>query len=236
MATKLAIASGIKPKIFYCEVKEEHPDNIRFLRDCENWFGVDIEIIGKDEYSRSADVVFRNTKFLVGPSGARCTAELKKSLRWKYGKPDDILIMGYTLDEAKRIERLLDAEPILRILPILIEKKLTKRDCLNMVERAGIKLPKMYELGYRNNNCIGCVKGQAGYWNKIRIDFPERFKEMAKIERELNRKICKIEWRTNGSRHLRRVFLDELPDDVGSYKSEPESECGIFCQAAEAEI
>lgn len=94
----------------------------------------------------------------------------------------------------------------------------------------------MYELGYRNNNCIGCVKGQAGYWNKIRIDFPERFNEMAKIERELNRKICKIEWRSNGSRHLRRVFLDELPHDVGVYKSAPESECGIFCQAAEAEI
>lgn len=31
----------------------------------------------------------------------------------------------------------------------------------------------MYDLGYANNNCIGCVKGGIGYWNKIRIDFPE---------------------------------------------------------------
>ena len=40
----------------------------------------------------------------------------------------------------------------------------------------------MYKLGYNNNNCIGCVKGGQAYWNKIRIDFPETFNKMAKLE------------------------------------------------------
>jgi hypothetical protein len=235
VATKLAISEGLNPKIYYCEVEEEHPDNQRFLQDCERWFGVDIEILGNDKYSRSTDEVFQKTKFLVGPTGARCTAELKKTLRWKYGKPDDTIIMGYTFGEETRVNRLLKSEPLLDMLPILISRKLTKSDCLNIIKRAGIKLPRMYELGYRNNNCIGCVKGQAGYWNKIRIDFPERFKEMSKIERQLNRTVCKIEWRENGKRHLKRVFLDELPADAGKYNSEPELECGIFCQQAELE-
>lgn len=236
VATKLAIASGVTPKIYYCEVEQEHSDNQRFLQECERWFGVDIEIIGNDDFSRSTDEVFRKTKFLVGPTGARCTSELKKSLRWQHSRPSDIHIMGYTIEEERRANRLLQSEPLLQTLPILIDRKLTKNDCLSITKRAGIRLPKMYELGYRNNNCIGCVKGQAGYWNKIRIDFPERFREMAQIERQLDRKICKIEWRENGSRHLKRVFLDELPPDAGKYGSEPDLECGIFCQQAEADI
>ncbi len=54
-----------------------------------------------------------------------------------------------------------------------------------MIERAGIELPAMYKLGYRNNNCIGCPKGGMGYWNKIRVDFPEVFERMAALQREL---------------------------------------------------
>ena len=49
-----------------------------------------------------------------------------------------------------------------------------------MVHRAGVKLPAMYGLGYEHNNCIGCVKGGMGYWNKIRKDFPDAFEKMAK--------------------------------------------------------
>ena len=106
-----------------------------------------------------------------------------------------------------------------------------------MVARAGIDLPAMYKLGYRNNNCIGCVKGQAGYWNKIRIDFPDRFAEMAAIERELGRAICKREWRdSDGTRHLERIPLDRLPPDLGRYDGEPDISCGIICQSASTEI
>ena len=43
----------------------------------------------------------------------------------------------------------------------------------SLIERAGLRLPEMYRLGYANANCVGCVKGGAGYWNKIRRDFPE---------------------------------------------------------------
>jgi hypothetical protein len=94
----------------------------------------------------------------------------------------------------------------------------------------------MYQLGYKNNNCIGCVKGQAGYWNKIRQDFPDRFQQMAQIERKLGRKICKLEWRKDGKRFLKRIYLDELPPNAGSYQSEQDLDCGIHCMEAEASI
>ena len=85
----------------------------------------------------------------------------------------------------------------------------------------------MYRMGYRNNNCIGCVKGGAGYWNKIRKDFPQVFARMAMVERSLGRTII----RKNGE----QVYLDELPIDMGTHQDEPDIECSIFCQMAKQE-
>lgn len=233
VATKLA-----RPDVIaYCEVKEEHPDNMRFLRDCEKWFGKKVTILGNDKYNRSAREVWRQTRFLVGPTGARCTTELKKKVRQDFQEPGDTIVMGYAADEVERVERFRKQNAEGHTLwPILVERGLTRDDCLAMVERTGLKLPAMYGLGYKNNNCIGCVKGQAGYWNKIRNDFPEEFEETAAIERDLGRSICKQEWTENGERQLRRIPLDELPADLGDYPTEGSIECSLFCQMAEQDI
>ena len=55
VATKLVLTQ-FKDKeivIAYTEVIEEHPDNKRFLVDCEEWFGQKILILGNDRYERS---------------------------------------------------------------------------------------------------------------------------------------------------------------------------------------
>ena len=71
--------------------------------------------------------------------------------------------------------------------------------------------------GYHNNNCVGCVKGGAGYWNKIRVDFPEAFERMARLELEIGAHIIK-------GKH----YLDELPQDAGRWEDE-DIECGVLC-------
>lgn len=240
VATKLALSNRSHADelvIYNFEIKEEHPDNKRFLADCEEWFGQKIITVGNDKFERSAHKVFRDTRFLVGPAGARCTAELKKVMRWMVGEPDDHIVMGYTREEQHRADRLRGSEPLLNMWNILIERDLSREDVMAVFERTGIDFPAMYKLGYKNNNCIGCVKGGAGYWNKIKIDFPERFAEMAAIERELGRQICKREWTDkNGDRQLERIYLDELPPDLGDYPKEQEFQCGIFCQMAEQDF
>lgn len=242
VATKLALTARSLPDgcddvvIYNFEVKEEHPDNKRFLRECESWFGREIITVGNDEFNRSADEVFKKTRFLVGPTGARCTAELKKAMRWEYGRADDVIVMGYTIEEQHRIDRLSKSEPLLKMWNILVDRRLSREDVMGLFSRTGIEPPAMYRLGYKNNNCIGCVKGGAGYWNKIRVDFPKRFAEMAKIERELGRKICKREWVDRGERKLERIYLDELPPNLGDYPTESDFQCGIFCQMAEQDM
>lgn len=240
VATKLALLKAKDNPEFviaYCELKEEHSDNRRFLEDCEEWFGQEIIILGNDDYDRSTVNVYRKEKYLVGVKGARCTIELKKVVRKKFQQADDVLVFGYTIEEKHRLKQFQaqNAEGHSVIAP-LIDLNLSKANCLAMIHRVGIELPTMYKLGYRNNNCIGCVKGGAGYWNKIRRDFPDRFDEMARIERELGRTICKVEGREDGERWLERVYLDELSPDQGDYPNEPDISCGVFCLSAEQKL
>lgn len=168
--------------------------------------------------------VFAKTRYLVGVAGARCTTELKKKVRQAFSRPDDLHVMGFDASEEDRAARFGANNGEIRTWFPLIPRGLRKGDCLDILRGAGIEVPAMYRLGYQNNNCIGCVKGQAGYWNKIRRDFPETFARMAGVERELNAAICKTY--IGGER--RRVFLDELPEDAGSHVDLP-IDCGLFC-------
>lgn len=228
VATKLAMQEH-DVTIAYCEVKEEHEDNKRFLKDCERWFGKEILILGNDEYDRSIDTVFQKTRYMAGVSGARCTLELKKRVREKFERPDDIHVFGYTVEEQHRVDRLLDANNLNVITP-LIDHNLKKEDCLAMLDRAGIELPAMYRLGYKNNNCRGCVKAQSpSYWLKIKKDFPERFKQISRFEKLLNVRIVKI----TEDGESKRVQLDEIPDRYEAIDDNLDIQCGIFCLMAE---
>ena len=231
VATKIAISELKEWQeliIVYTEVIEEHPDNKRFLLDCEKWFGRKIQILRNEKYEGSIFKVFMKQKYIVGVAGAPCTKFLKKEVRQKFEQINDKQVFGYTAEEQNRLNRFIDANNDVDIWTPLIDKGLGKEDCLAMLKNANIELPAMYKLGYHNNNCIGCVKGGACYWNKIRVDFPDHFNRMANLERLIGASITK-------SKGV-RVYLDELPKDAGDYPKEPNIECSIFCQMAEEDI
>ncbi len=226
VAAKLAIQEHGEVEVIYQETNSEHPDNERFLTDCEEWFGQKVIRLSSDKYHDIWDV-FEKTRYLAGVHGARCTGELKRIVAEKYlNHYEDLEVFGYTVEEQGRVDRFIENNPERRIQAILVERGLTKDDCLGMIDKAGIEVPTMYKLGYTNNNCIGCVKGQMGYWNKIRGDFPEVFDRMAKLERELNAALCK----TYVGDERKRVFLDELDPKAGSHLEEPRISCGIMCE------
>ena len=231
VATKLALNDNPDVIIAYCEVKEEHPDNKRFLKDCEKWFGKEILIMGNDKYKRSIDDVFTKRKYLAGIAGAPCTMLLKKEVRREFELPGDIQIFGYTVEEQRRVDRFIDANNEVDIRTPLIDSGLTKQDCLALIERAGIELPEMYKLGYKNNNCMGCVKANSpAYWKKIAIDFPERFEIMKGFEESTGAHICKTT--INGKADV-RIKLTELPDHIKPMDNTEDIQCGIFCLMAD---
>ena len=224
VATKLVLSERNDKEVIiaYTEVVEEHPDNKRFIKDCEKWFGQEVVILGNDKYKRSIYETFKTSAMNIR-GASPCTRLLKKNVRLKFERPTDVQIFGYTVEEQDRFDRFIDANNIDCRAP-LIEKNLSKVDCLAIIKNAGIELPAMYQLGYLNNNCIGCVKGGKGYWNKIRDDFPAVFDRMAKLERQKNQTVFKD------------VYLDELPKTAGNYPQEPDIQCGIFCHMAEDDI
>jgi 3'-phosphoadenosine 5'-phosphosulfate sulfotransferase (PAPS reductase)/FAD synthetase len=202
----------------------EHPDTERFAADVERWLGRAIEVHRSATYVDTWDV-WERTKYLVGPTGARCTAELKKKVRYAIERPDDIQVFGYTAEEERRADRFREQNPGVRLWTPLIEHGLTKSDCLAIIDRAGIELHAMYRLGYSNANCVGCPKGGIGYWNKIRRDFPETFDRMAGLERQLGVSVL----RADGE----RLWLDELDPARGSHSDELEFECSLMCHGVD---
>ena len=202
----------------YCDTGGEHPDNKRYLKDVEKAFSIQVTILKRKTYSDHMDVC-EKTGYLNGPMGARCTVELKKKLRFRFQEPGDIQIFGYTHEEKHRASRFDEAFPEANAEYPLIERGLIKQQCVAMVEQFGIDVPAMYKLGFNNNNCIGCVKGKCGYWNKIRQHFPEQFKRMARIERAVKH-TC-----------ISGTYLDELDPEKGRKLKEPDMTCDFICQS-----
>jgi hypothetical protein len=81
IATKIAISENNNKQelvIAYCEAKEEHPDNHRFLKACEDWFKQKIIILKNEFYDASIFNVFEKN-YMRTPYGSPCTRALKKT-------------------------------------------------------------------------------------------------------------------------------------------------------------
>lgn len=230
VATKLALEKyGDAVEIYYNDTGSEHPDNKRFLRDCEQWFGQSIKVLRSESF---ADIyaVFESRRFLSGQHGAPCTSELKRIPGERVWMLGDTEVFGYTADESHRLEQWRKDNPEKIIECPLIDAGITKDECFDRLTQAGIELPAMYRLGFRNNNCIGCVKARdhIDYWKRVRKHFPDQFNRTARLERKLGFAINRVT--RAGVR--KRIYLDEIPegDPTGP---DPKISCGLFCTVDE---
>ena len=225
VAAKLAMdkwSSTHEVWVVYCDTSaNEHPDNARFLLDVGAWIKNPVQIIRSSKF-KMVEEVFAARRFMGNRRGAPCTVELKKIPRFRFQRGDDINIFGFTADEGNRIEKFKNGNPEMELRWPLKEDGISKRDCYRILTGAGIALPAMYLLGYKNNNCIGCVKATSpAYWQKVKADFPAIFKRRARQSRDIGARLTRIKGK--------RIFLDELPEgDYGRYKAEDIS-CGPEC-------
>lgn len=206
-------------------VIEEDTDNLRFLKDAEKWLGVKIEYAVNNKFpSCSAVGVWDKRQFMSSPKGAPCTQQLKKVARQQFEMDNDIdwHVLGFTSEEEKRFCNFQQSER-LNTLPVLIEAGLSKADCYKILQDAGVKPPRIYEMGYPNANCIGCVKATSPtYWNHVRKNHFEIFNDRAIQSRMIGAKLVRVKGK--------RMFLDEMPNDAkGRPMKNLDFECGIFC-------
>ncbi|WP_375549481.1 hypothetical protein ABWI01_03560 [Oceanicaulis alexandrii] len=214
-------------RVINSPIAEEDEDNRRFMADVAAWLGVNVEIATNPKYpSASAVDVWNKRKAMSFPNGgAPCTVHLKKEARqeWEKRNHADWHVLGFTSEEKARFERFTLTERS-NVLPVLIDANLSKAECAQRLVEAGIQLPRIYRQGYPNANCIGCVKATSPtYWNLVRREHPEVFRQRAEQSRRLGVTLV----RHNGE----RIYLDELPEAArGAPLKDMQSECGLFCE------
>lgn len=223
VATKLMIDQI--DEVLYTHIEDQHPDTLRFVRDCEAWFGKPVIILQSPyksvEGAIMATAAYPSGVYVNGPRGASCTRYLKRQVRqqWEYEQIEPLrYVWGMDYKEKGRADRLFEAMPDKQHVFPLIERRMSKEQAHEVLAASGIKRPAMYDLGYHNNNCVGCVKGGMGYWNKIRVDFPEVFAQRAALER------------VAGASCINGTFLDELEPERGRHEPPIVGDCGILCQ------
>jgi hypothetical protein len=229
VASKIAVdLYGKDNEVIVCNtpIAEEDEDNRRFLLDVENWIGQKIEIVIASKWpNSSAEEVWEKRKYMSGNKGAPCTKELKKEARYEWEKVNnpDYHILGFTFDEQKRHNLFVISETP-NVIPVLIDAKITKQNCYEILKEAKIEIPRIYKMGSPNANCDGCVKATSPtYWNHIRRIKPEVFKRRAEQSRRLGVRLVRYKGK--------RIFLDELPEDaIGRPMKNMNFECGIFCE------
>lgn len=230
VATKLAIAEHSDAVVpVYCATNAEHPDNARFMADCQRWFGGPITVIQSDKYADTWDV-WTKRRYLAGIDGAICTTELKIGPRLAFQRPTDEHVFGYTADgpDVTRAAKFRKNWFELTVHTPLIDRGITKAACLAMIRGAGIAPPVTYAMGFQNNNCIPCVKATSpDYWSLVRCRFPAEFERMAQLSRALDVRLSRIA--------NERIFIDEIPADWPMTNPIVPS-CDFMCVMAEQEI
>jgi len=206
-------------------IREEHEDNQRFLKDVENWLGLEIEYAINPKFpDQSCQTVWEERKYMAGNFGAPCTLHLKKNARqvWEAKNQSDYIVLGFTADEEKRATRFKLTQRD-NLLAVLIDEGITKQGCFDILLDAGIELPKIYSLGFPNANCIGCVKASSPtYWNLVRKTFPDVFQQRLELSDKLGANLVRYKGK--------RIPLKELPPNAkGRNLKSYDLECGIFC-------
>lgn len=208
-------------------IAEEDDDNLRFLKDVENWIKQPIEFSINPEFPKcSITEVWDKRKYISGIKGAPCTLELKKKARYAFEADNDIdfHVLGFTSDEARRYENFTRTERQ-NTIHILGDLGISKNDCYDILRVAGIQLPLMYRLGYPNANCPGCGKATSPtYWNHVRLFHPDVFVSRSEQSRRIGAKLVRYKGE--------RIYLDELPKEAMGrpMKSMPPIDCGLFCE------
>jgi hypothetical protein len=208
----------------------EHDDNRRFLADCERYLGRTVTVLQDTKYDADPLKVWWKKRFIAGNKGAPCSKLLKGEILDSY-RPDAPMVIGYTADEAGRLDRFIDANAGRNVIAPLIEEGLTKDDCFQIVADAGLVLPVPYLQGFSNSNCLKCPKGGLGYWKHIDLHYPENYDKVIALQDALGPSSWFLSDRRGGKRvRISLRGLREIDEPKWRIQNEPPVQCGGLCE------
>jgi hypothetical protein len=161
------------------DTKAEDPDLWRFVADAGAHLGVEPVIVAD---GRSPWQVFADQRFLGNSRIAPCSVYLKQKpcrawLTAKADPADTILYVGIDWSESRRVPAIEKGwAPWTVRFPMCDPPYLSKEQMLDWARAEGLRPPRLYEQGFKHNNCYGvCVRAGQGQWLHLLTVAPERY-------------------------------------------------------------
>lgn len=233
--------------LFFTDTLWEDKDNYRFLEECAEYIGIEIT---RRVDGRTPEEVFYDQKFLGNARVAQCSEELKvkqtlifiEDLRSEGYEP--ILYFGIDASEKHRIESLkrhyehYPLEPVECRFPLDDSNSNAIRPKDIIRNEWKIKLPRMYDLGFKHANCAGrCVRGGFKHYANLYRVWPDIYKLQEEMEenfrKEFNMDVSMM--KKNGKpytlkRHREEVLEKMTPEELELYaKGQDDDAIPCFC-------
>lgn len=205
-------------RFWFFDTQIEDQGLYQFLSDCESALDVTIE---RHADGRHPWQVFRDERYIGNTRVPLCNRVLKRELLERLLKShfpanNVVLHFGFEWAEAGRMEKAgikWRARNYRVEFPLAKPPFLTTEDFVTRVRQRGIKVPRLYQLGFRHNNCGGaCVQAGIGQWSRLWRLFPDRYVWHERQEEEtreyLNKDVAILRDRTGGV--TRPLTLREL--------------------------
>ena len=177
----LAFENGLDFECVFADTLIEDEDLHRFNSDIAR-------VIGKEIIKVSCGMtpwdVFKKVKYIGNTRTAHCSSVLKTDVvrNWITKNCTNngikaILILGMGKDEQDRIERAKAKWAPIEVDSLLARYNLTSHcSRTEIIEKYGVKLPRLYDHGFPHNNCGGfCVRSGQTQFATLLKAFPERY-------------------------------------------------------------
>lgn len=233
--------------LLFTDTQWEDIDNHRFMEDVANYIGIEITRVVD---GRTPEDVFFEQHFLGNARTAKCSEELKvkqtllfiEELRQNDFEP--IIYFGIGPHEKHRAESLtnhythLPLDPVEVRFPMINSIASDLKAKMVIEHEWGIKLPRMYELGFHHANCGGkCVRAGMHHFANLYLIWPDRFAEFEDMEERFRQKFnldVSMMKKNSGPYTLKQFREEKLEkmslDELKAYAQEKDTETiPCFC-------
>jgi hypothetical protein len=172
-----AMENGLSFVCVFADTLIEDEDLYRFNEDVERVIGSKIVRVCADMNPWD---VFIKERYIGNTRTAHCSQRLKTDVvrQWiKENSPESTLILGMGMDEQDRIDRAAKNWAPIKVDSLLARFKLTSHQSrMEIIQKHGVKLPRLYSMGFPHNNCGGfCVRAGQTQFATLLKHFPDRY-------------------------------------------------------------
>jgi hypothetical protein len=177
--------------LIFADTLIEDEDLYRFNDDVSRAIGKPIICLAD---GRTPWDVYIDKRWIGNSRTAHCSTELKakpvKAWLDANAAPDDPLVLGMDWSEMDRIERAQKNYAPRPVVSLLNDYRVSRENFDGILDRYGIKKPRLYGYGYPHNNCGGfCCKAGLTQFERLYRTNPERY---AYHEAEMERAMAEI--------------------------------------------